>query len=71
MKCPTPSGYPMCETCKAAGLNVCAFDGPALPLVEAEKPTVTHRRPKIIWLPPGVSTEEAERLMDSFYGKRR
>lgn len=43
MKCPTPSGYPMCETCKAAGLNVCAFDGPPLPLVEPERPTVKYR----------------------------
>lgn len=42
MKCPTPSGYPMCVTCKAAGLSVCAFDKPVLPLVEAEKPKVIY-----------------------------
>lgn len=60
-----------CRTCEVAGLDGCPFGGAPLPLVELEKPTVTHRRPKSIWLPPGVSTEEAERLMDSFYGKRR
>lgn len=61
----------LCAVCRMAGLSGCPFRGAALPLVEAEKPTVTHRRPKIVWLPPGVSLEEAERLIDSFYGLRR
>lgn len=66
MKCPTPSGYPMCETCKAAGLNVCAFDEPALPLVEAEKPKVTVKR----LAPNGMTQADLDGLRKGWEGKR-
>lgn len=69
MKCPTPSGYPMCETCKAAGLSVCAFDEPRLPLVDAEKPKVTVKR---LWpvAPNGMTQADLEQLRKAWEGKR-
>lgn len=46
----------MCETCKAAGLSVCAFDEPKLPLVEAEKPKVSYA-PNQFRIPKGTDLE--------------
>lgn len=60
----------LCAVCRMAGLSGCPARGTALPLVAAEVPKV-ERRPKIIWLPPGTSLEQAERILDKFYGPRR
>lgn len=61
------TGQP-CFTCQVAGVRACPFKGgpDPLPLVAHEKP----RRPKIVWIPPGVSLEQAERILDRFYGPR-
>lgn len=37
MTCARRAGYPMCETCTAAGLVRCPSLGAPLPLVEGEK----------------------------------
>jgi hypothetical protein len=70
MSCPNKPGEGLCLTCRLGGLIRCPTLGTPLPLAEAEKPRVT-RRPKIVWLPPGASLEDAERIIDSFYGPRR
>lgn len=44
-----------CFACRAAGLQECPFLAGPLPLVEAERPRVTVRRPMI-------SPEDLERL---------
>lgn len=60
----------VCLTCKSAGLAECPFKaGVALPLAPA--PKVEYRRPKVVWIPPGVTLEEAERIIDSVYGPRK
>lgn len=43
MTCARPAGYPMCETCTAAGLVRCPSLGAPLPLVEGEKAKVIYR----------------------------
>ncbi len=58
----------LCLTCKSAGLAECPFKvATALPL----EPTVPYRRPQIVWLPPGVTLEQAEKIIDSVYGPKK
>lgn len=59
----------LCAVCRMAGLSGCPFRGAALPLAPA--PKVEAKRPKLIYVPPGVTWEQAEQLIDRFYGPRK
>jgi hypothetical protein len=58
----------LCFTCKAAGIAKCPFGaGVVLPLAPA--PTVSTKRPRLLWIPPGATPEQAQDIIDRFYGR--